>query len=383
MEKILLVFDRMKQAFNVNVQNKKIYGIQIMLALISTITTAAFFGILYSYYLQLESSGFNLAILKFNDLISTLTTMFLIFIALLIVLIIFEAGLYHMYFRAVYSGTANNIDFAIGIRKYFTKFFWINFLTTIFWIVSVPLYLIAGLFTLGAGFIVIPIIITAFLSMWKVSLVVDGCGMFSALRNSFRFAGRNFVPYIFFILLMLAFTAPVRQNNFGNVISSIQDLTEKNKQKQDNNKLPNTLEKSITESKDTNYLEELNNQPDLDVEKQLSDILKGNKIEDEIEASNNPIKMDDAKKLMDEATLDQLPKLFEEDFMNNVPPVFKEASGAIKIILIIFISVIVVGVFLSSFIKMFFQVFFMLAMFVIYKKGFTKEVVESGEVMQS
>ena len=383
MEKILLVFDRMKQAFNVNVQNKKIYGIQIMLALISTITTAAFFGILYSYYLQLESSGFNLAILKFNDLISTLTTMFLIFIALLIVLIIFEAGLYHMYFRAVYSGTANNIDFAIGIRKYFTKFFWINFLTTIFWIISFPLYLIAGLFTLGAGFIVIPIIITAFLSMWKVSLVVDGCGMFSALRNSFRFAGRNFVPYIFFILLMLAFTAPVRQNNFGNVISSIQDLTEKNKQKQDNNKLPNTLEKSITESKDTNYLEELNNQPDLDVEKQLSDILKGNKIEDEIEASNNPIKMDDAKKLMDEATLDQLPKLFEEDFMNNVPPVFKEASGAIKIILIIFISVIVVGVFLSSFIKMFFQVFFMLAMFVIYKKGFTKEVVESGEVMQS
>jgi len=383
MEKVLLVFDRMKQAFNVNVENKKIYRIQIMLAIINTITTTAFFGILYSYYLRFESSGFNLAILKFTDLVPILTTMFFVFIVFLLVLIIFEAGLFHMYYKAVYFGTVNNIDFAEGVRKYFSKFFWVSFLTSIFWIILIPVYLIAGLFTFGAGFLIIPIIITTFLSMWKVSLVVDECGIFSALRNSFSFAGRNFVPYIFFILLMLAFTAPVKQNNFGNIISFVQDLTEKNKQKQDNNELPNILDKSIRELKDTDYLEEADNQPDLNVEKSLSDILKGNKIGDEIRTSDNSIKMDDVTKLMGEVEADKLPKLFGEDFMNNVSRVLKEASGAIKMILITLILVIAVGTFISSFIKMFFQIFFMLAMFVIYKKGFAKEVVESGEVMQS
>jgi len=381
MEKVLLIFDRLKEAFNINVQNKKIYKSQIMLAIVNAAAIFVLFSILFSYYLRLESREFNFSIFTISDLISVLVSVFLVYILFALILVFFEAGLFHMYYKAVYSGTADNSDFFEGTRKYFWKFFGVNILTTLMWVVIIPVYLILGFISMGAGFVLVPILITIFLSMWKVSLVVNGDGLISAFKSSIKFAGKNFVPFMIFILLMLAFTAPVRQNSGIDYISNIGQKFQQ-KQKEFKN-TPDMQDESIMNLKDNVDLEGLNAKTNLNLEKEMSDIFNENKLQEGVEASDFDLKYPDIGIPSADNELSKFTKLFGDDFSKTISDALSKASGLIKIIILAAISLITLGTFFSLLIKMFFQVFFMLAMFVIYKKGFKKETSESVEVAQA
>jgi len=383
MKKILHIFDRLKEAFKVNVQNKKIYKQQILLAVINTIATLVFLGMIYSLFLRLRSSGYNFGIFTFSDLISGIVATILIVITLGLIQVFFEAGLFQMYYKAVYSGETNNNDFFEGTKKYFWKFFGVNIIKLLMWVFLIPIYLILGIITLGAGFILIPIVIEIFLAMWKVSLVVDECGIISAFTRSVKFAGKNFVPFMLFIFLMLAFTAPVKQNNGINVASDIQKVIKNFEEKANQNRNQIQPDKDmINPNEDVINPLELNTQSQINFDKDISDIFNENKINEGIQTPSLDLQQPDYKPL-DDGVTSKISQFFGKNFHDNLIDVLNKASGIINIVLVALISLMTVGTFISSLVKMILMVFFMLAMFVIYKEGFIEKTSESEEVLQA
>lgn len=384
MRKILFIFERLKEAFNANLQNKKIYKPQIILALINSIVIIIPFGILYSYFLKLESSGFNFEIFKFSDLISALFIFGLAGVIFAITLVYFEAGLFQMYYKAAYSGTTDNNDFIEGTRKNFLKFIGINILTALMWIIIIPIYIIVGLITLGAGFILLPIVIQVFISMWKVSMVANGSGIIASFKSSVKFGAQNFVPLLVFILLMTVFISPLRQNNGVNVISDINQYVQKYQQKQEQNKeSPYIPEQGIMNPEDISYSESINAEPDFDVGNNISDIINNSQLGKDIETQDSLFDLKNPATTPQQNQIDNILRLFGEDFLKNISTALDKSSGLIKAILLTIISVIALSTFISLLVRMLFKVFFNLGLFLIYKNGFKKQEAESGEVVQS
>ncbi|MGE5474304.1 MAG: hypothetical protein ACM3UU_08805 [Ignavibacteriales bacterium] len=374
MGKVLLIFDRLKQAFNLNVYNKKIYRPQIILAIINTIATLILLSILYLFYLRLESSGYNFGIFTIYDLFSGIAALMLIGITIGLVLVFFEAGLFQMYRNAVYSGETSREDFFQGAKRYFWKFFWVNILTTLMWIVFIPFYLILGIITIGAGFTLVPIMVNIFLSMWKVSIVSDECGIISAFKNSIKFAGKNFVPLMFFILLMMAFTAPIRQGG-GDGLRAVQNFQNSRNENSNSPIIPED-NKLINPGQSNINSEQLNLNQSIDFNKDISNLMEQNALEEpKIDLQDSKIEIPN-----DAQFNNNLPPMIE-DLFPNLTLMMSKLSGMIKIILISAISIITIGTLISSLIKMLFAVFFMLAMFVIYKEGFVIPTNESVEVV--
>lgn len=205
MEKIASIFDYMKKAFRLNVDNKGLYK-PIVLLILLKVTFFIIFGVmLYNFTLSLEDTTFNWQFFA-NFSISTVGGVFLMMVVVGIGSLIVEAGLYNMYRFVLEEGPLQQGVFSDGIRKYFWKFLFVNILTLIFWLLILIPYIIVGFVTLFIGFVLIPLIVSVFTIMWKIIIVVDGLSIMDALKKSIGFAKQNFVPLTALIIIKQAFS---------------------------------------------------------------------------------------------------------------------------------------------------------------------------------
>jgi hypothetical protein len=187
MERVYLIFDYFKEAFHINRNNKAIYRPQLFyigIKLIGIILMGLWF---YSWIDKIDVHNFT-----GEDgvyfLLSYGLGILLISLAYGIISVIVESGLYNMYKKSIISEKVHQGDFSEGVKKYFFKFFLGKILIFVCWMVILPVYLITGVITISLGFALIPLLIDIFLTMWKVSLVMNDSGVIEAIKDSFKFA---------------------------------------------------------------------------------------------------------------------------------------------------------------------------------------------------
>lgn len=196
MNKFVLIFDYFKEAFHINKKNKSLYMPQIALIVVNVFITL-FVGIgVYNWVnvgeiTSLTSMGPDQIIrFMFNQGFKLVAIM----LAYALISVVVESGLLNMYKKAVTQGYIEAGTFKEGLSKYFFKLLLGHILIILCYIPILPFYLILGIVTLTVGLTIIPMVIAVFLTMWKISLVMNDTGIFDAIKDSFRFAKRNFVP---------------------------------------------------------------------------------------------------------------------------------------------------------------------------------------------
>lgn len=217
MNKFVLIFDYFKEAFHINKKNKSLYKPQFMLIAVKVLLLL-FAGIgVYNWIgagniASLTAMGPE-QILGFA--FSLGFKLVAILLAYAIVSVIIESGLLNMYKKAVTQGYIEAGDFKEGLSKYFFKLLLGDVLIILCYILSLPFYLILGIISLTVGLTVIPILAGVFLSMWKVSLVMNDFGIVEAIKDSFRFAKRNFIPLTVLQIIHWAFSNGVNSGGSG------------------------------------------------------------------------------------------------------------------------------------------------------------------------
>lgn len=193
MEKVYSIFDYFKEAFHINKENKNIYRPQFLFIGIRLLMVIGMGIWVYTWVDKIDIYSFNGEdVLPF--IIPYGITLLLLLIVYGIISVILESGLYNMYKKAILNGKCGNSDFSEGISKYFFKFLIGKIIIFIAWIVILPIYLITGVITLSLGFTLIPLLVDIFLTMWKISLVMNDSKVFDAFKDSFKFAKLNFLP---------------------------------------------------------------------------------------------------------------------------------------------------------------------------------------------
>lgn len=233
MKKLVLIFDYFKEAFHTNRQNKVLYkpqlaliGINVLMVLLVGIGIYSWIGVdninnMVSMRPE-EVLGF---ILGLGGKILALV------LAYALISVVIESGLLNMYKKAVTVGSVESGDFKEGISKYFFKLLGGKILILLCYMLSFPFYLIFGLITLTVGLTLIPVIAGVFLTMWKVSLVMNDTGIFEAIKDSFGFAKRNFIPLTMLQVIHWSFTEGFSGGsgssyNFNNTSNITQGLSE-------------------------------------------------------------------------------------------------------------------------------------------------------------
>lgn len=198
---IYMIFDYFKEAFHINRSNKILYKPQIVLILLRSLAILLMGGYLYSWITKPS----NLNSIR-NEDFSFLFTGLGIFVGLMILVVvvlgvlslIVEAGLLNMYKVGVLSESVTMNNFWEGVNKYFFKLI-AGYLLIMVGLLAILLGgIIVSIFTLGIGLIlilmissIIVLLIQLFLSIWKVSLVMDDKGVMDAFKDSFRFVKDN------------------------------------------------------------------------------------------------------------------------------------------------------------------------------------------------
>lgn len=204
MDKIAIIFDYFKEAFRLNKVNKDLYKPQLAFIAVKTClliyVSMSLYGVIHKIsYIESIDEMIGWAMLGLAGKMALGGVVFLI------ASIIFEAGLYNMYKEVILNGSLREGLFKEGVSKYAFKMFLVDLFTGLFWVViSVP-YAIVGAITLSAGFVIIPLIINIFTTMWKVSIVMDEMGVFEGLKRSFNFAKSNFWPLSAMVVIQQAF----------------------------------------------------------------------------------------------------------------------------------------------------------------------------------
>ncbi|MDK2934150.1 MAG: hypothetical protein PWP27_1960 [Clostridiales bacterium] len=223
MKKIHWIFDYFKQAFHINRTNKILYIPQIIfiavkLLMIMGIGVAVYTGLGQRDFYRLIIGDFRFEQF-FPMLVYGGISLLMMGLIYMIISRIVEAGLYNMYKQSVMAGTIETGAFGDGVRKYFFSFLLGDILIFIAWVIFLPFYFIAGIVTLTVGFAIIPLIINIFLTMWKVSLVMNDSGLFTALGDSFRFANHYFFPLTILQFIHWSFVKGIRgggnRGNYG------------------------------------------------------------------------------------------------------------------------------------------------------------------------
>jgi hypothetical protein len=211
MNKLLLIFDYFKEAFRINKQNKALYKPQIALIAIDVLLIL-FVGIGVYNWIGIENIS-ALTEMESSEIwgfaLSQGFKIIAIILAYALISVIIESGLLNMYKKAVTQGYTEPGDFREGLSKYFIKLLLGKLLIFLCYIPALPFYLLLGIITLTVGLAVIPIIAGVFLTMWKVSLVMNDVGIIEALKDSFRFAKRNFMPLTVLQIIHWAFARGV------------------------------------------------------------------------------------------------------------------------------------------------------------------------------
>ncbi|MFZ5351334.1 MAG: hypothetical protein ACOZCL_01280 [Bacillota bacterium] len=292
MDKFLTLFDYFKEAYRLNINNKKLYRPQILLIcfklLMIVILGIRVYGWVNDIEMYANDPHMFLRVLVTDGLI-----LLVLFLAYAIISVIIESGLYNMYKVCITTGSTDFPDFWEGVQKYFVRMLFGSLLVLLGYIILLPFYLLIGVITLTAGLSILAIIAGVFLTMWKISLVMNDSGIVKAIKDSFRFAYNNFLPLTLLQLIHWAFAAgPKSSGSYFNYSGNSSDLA------------------SI--------------------------------------------------------------------FSNNVDPYYAQEgieflAGFLKIIVIILIPVITIATLVASLIRMLFEVFFSLVLFIVYNRKFINE----------
>lgn len=208
--KIIKLFDYFKQAYRINILHKELYKPQVMLILLKGLFTF----LTIASFVQLSKNMIHLTGLDFSKFFKVFMGEFLglPFIIILGALIItlfgstyVESGLYSMYHTFV-ADTRNDKDFITLANKYFPRFLFGNILIILFWILAIIPYFILGAVSLSIGFSLIPIIVSAFLMVWKVAIVSKNIATIDAIKESVGFCKRHFIPSITLMILSRGLT---------------------------------------------------------------------------------------------------------------------------------------------------------------------------------
>lgn len=206
LKKILRLFDYFKEAYRVNVNNKSLYRPQIIYALIKT--AMLFIMLVFTTFVVEDFLVMSQQEGNYKEVFTSLPFILLIVLSLLIIVgfsIIHsyvEAGLIYMYLRAVAGIPVSMDDFKAGGKKYFTKIFIGNFLISLFWFVALIPYMIVGFITLGIGFSLVPVIISALLMVWKIIVIKEDLNTMDAIKKSIAFGRANLFPASVYIIII-------------------------------------------------------------------------------------------------------------------------------------------------------------------------------------
>ncbi|MGB3366600.1 MAG: hypothetical protein WBA54_03850 [Acidaminobacteraceae bacterium] len=211
MKQIAFLFEYFKLAFAINKENKGLYKPQIILILLKACLVIVTGVVVYNYVTLLKIIDTITKEMIFAKIFSTVGLFFVIFIVSIFIKIAFEAGLYNMYKDCIKNKGLKSDSFSSGVKAYFGKFILADILMLVTWVLMLFPYVIIGFVTMFAGFIFIPIIVSIFTAMWKVSIVMDDSSVVDGLKKSFRFAKINFWPLSFLIII---------KNSFTNIASS-------------------------------------------------------------------------------------------------------------------------------------------------------------------
>lgn len=196
MNKIVLIFDYFKEAFHTNKKNKSLYKPQIAL-IAARVFLMLLVGVGVYRWIGVGNIT-SMSAMRSEEILGFMFSQGFKLLAIMLVYalisVIIESGLLNMYKKAVTQGYTEPGDFKEGLSKYFLKLLLGEILIILCYIPLLPFYLILGIVTLTVGLTVIPIVIGVFLTMWKISLVMNDIGIFAAAKDSFGFAKRNFIP---------------------------------------------------------------------------------------------------------------------------------------------------------------------------------------------
>lgn len=204
MTKTCLIFDYFKEAFHINKKNKGLYLPQIIFIMLKVLMIILIGVKIYSWigttdFYLLEDE-------KILDLILNYGLKALVMIlGYGIISVFIESGLYNMYKKCILLGTVESGNFNEGVKKYFFKFLLGYIIIVLAWMIILPFYFILGILTIFIGFTIIPIIINIFLTMWKISIVTNDSGVFTAFKDSFKFAKNYFFPVTILQLIHWSF----------------------------------------------------------------------------------------------------------------------------------------------------------------------------------
>lgn len=220
-EKILKLFDYFKLAFALNSQHKGLYKPQIIfLILRGTLIFLAGSSLIEITSMLMPFIG-NVTVTKFLALTwgEFRGTPLLLFVTTFLVAgfgsTYVEAGLYAFYAK-INRDDLDDLQFAHEANKYFFTFLVGNIVIALFWLVAAIPYIIIGLVTLTLGLIWLPILVSAFLMVWKAAVVSDQVGVFEAIGKSMAFCRRNFWPTIVFIIIKGAVSNMTTGGSSGN-----------------------------------------------------------------------------------------------------------------------------------------------------------------------
>jgi len=318
MKQIACLFEYFKLAFAINKENKGLYKPQIILILLKTCLVIVTGFVVYNYVTLLSTIDTITGKMIVAELFSTAGLYLVIFIASIFVKIAFEAGLYNMYKDCIKDGSLRSDSFSSGIKTYFGKFLLADILILLAWILMLIPYVIIGFVTMFAGFIVIPIVVSIFTAMWKVSIVMDGSDVVEGFKKGFRFAKVNFWPLSFLIII---------RNSFANIA--------------------NGGGSSGGSSGGSNIANFNSN----------SSQISGNGF--------------DGGEFANTEFADKIP-----DIVNNFNTSSDVVLGYIKLGFFILIPVISIAVVISSLVKMVFDVFFSLSIFVMYTENADSDKID-------
>ncbi len=301
MSGVYFIFDYFKEAFHINKAHKDLYKPQLVLVIIKLFMLIIIGTGLYIWLGGSQLHNFYYGAQSFSDILQLAITFGSSIVVVLIVYgilsQIIEAGLYNMYKKSVILGETKSGDFWEGVNKYFLWFILGEILLALLWIPVYMTALIAGILTLSLGFAITILVVRIFLSMWKVSLVVNDSGLLAALKDSFLFAKNHFMPLTVLQMIRWAFIEGTnRTGSSGNG------------------------------------------------------------------GGNNKLQWNES--------IEDIPSILENDLLPNKEVVFEQAIKFARIAVGIIFIVVTIAVAIAAVIRIIFDIFFSLALFVAYKRQF-------------
>lgn len=220
MKRVVLIFDYFKRAFSLNKTNKALYQPQIALILLKTCLLIIYAIILYKIMVSMGNASFSFEVL-WDIILKSTGWLIIVIILQSLASIVVEAGLYNMYKSCILNEHVESGVFQEGVMKYFFRFLSADMLMILIWIILLIPYIIIGILTLAAGFVIIPLLFVVFTTMWKVIIVMEEAKLFESLQRSINFAKVNFLPLSVLVIIQKAFSALAGGGSGGSASSNV------------------------------------------------------------------------------------------------------------------------------------------------------------------